>query len=107
MYSRYRRGEGDVTDLPARYSGVRFRRDRRSDGRDVVVETPMREPERDEPVAPRETERGGEAPSLSRLLSGVGGDDLLIAAIMILIAEEGGEGSREASLLLLLLLCIR
>ncbi len=104
MYSRNR---GNVTSapLPPRYSGVRFRNERRADGRDFAVEEPLPVPVAAEEVAPERTV-GGKPDRLAKLLSGIGADDLLLAALIIILAGEG-ESSREAVLLLLLLLCIR
>ncbi len=124
MYSRNtyaRESQSNGFELPARYSGVRFRRDKRSDGIDVVIEAPLRDA-RDAPeegVPAKETlpetslpeknseERHGYLSSLSKLFGNVGEDDILIAALLIILAGEGREGNREGILLLILLLCIR
>ena len=107
MYSKVSRARAENAELtlPARYSGVRFRRDRRADGRDVVIETPMSP----RPSAPeiREEAPVPEASRTTGLFSAIGDDDLLLAALIIILAGEGREGSREAVLLLILLLCIR
>ena len=103
MYSRNMRNENGGAVLPPRYSGVRFNRERRADGRDFAVEAPLPVPVKKEPPKEAEQKRDGR---LSELLRGVGGDDLLLAALIIILAGEG-EDSREAVLLLLLLLCIR
>ena len=115
-----REAQGSGLELPARYSGVRFRRDKRSDGRDVVIEAPLRDardaPENEvsesSPVAktiPEEKgeERHGYLSGLAGLFGNVGEDDILIAALLIILAGEGREGNREGILLLILLLCIR
>ena len=104
MYSRSMREGREPTALPPRYSGVRFRNERRADGRDIAIEAPLPAPARPEaPSAPPENKK---CDRLAELLSGIGGDDLLLAALIIILAGEG-EDSREAVLLLLLLLCIR
>ncbi len=123
MYSRYRSENQSDLSLPARYSGVRFRRDKRSDGRDVIVEAPLREPAPPEDVAEEapeaenvreaaparqaEEKHGIVTDALSSLFGNVGEDDILLAALIIILAGEGKEGSREAILLLVILLCIR
>lgn|GEM_PF-2120138 len=119
MYSRNMSSRRDTDDisLPARYSGVRFRRDKRSDGRDIVIEAPMREPEgahgddaREAPSAPpdaRTEEKGSVIGKLSSMFGNIGEDDILIAALIIVLAGEGKEQNREAILLLILLLCMR
>ena len=113
MYSRSAMMREETQPLPPRYSGVRFRRERRADGRDIAVETPLKPPEPKmqealpalpavkEPAPPQE--KGG---LLSDLLCSVGKDDLLLAALIIILAGESGD-NREAVLLLLFLLCIR
>ena len=116
----------DMT-LPARYSGVRFRHEKRSDGRDIVIETPMKEPdvavldapfdkrsddapkilEDEKASSPSESARGGFINSLSGIFGNVGEHDILLAALIIVLAGEGIKENREALLLLILLLCIR
>ena len=104
MYSRNMRRQDDATVLPPRYSGVRFKRGERADGRAFAVEEPLPPPV---PVPADEVKKQSDKnDALSRLLSGIGRDDLLIAALIIILSGEG-EPSREAVLLLLLLLCIR
>ena len=114
MYSRSRNataGNEEPFALPARYSGVRFNREKRSDGRDIVIEAPMREPETAPRDAVNRTPRAGapqKAPltdSLSKIFGNIGEDDILLAALIMILAGEGD--NREAILLLLLLLCIR
>ncbi len=103
MYSRNMRNPEPAV-LPPRYSGVRFKKETRADGRDLAIEAPLPVP------AKQEAPPAGPAPKrddrLAKLLSGIGADDLLLAALIIILAGEG-EDSREAVLLLLLLLCIR
>ncbi len=113
MYSRNRAWQSEETHLPARYSGVRFRRDKRSDGRDVAVEIPIKEPPLPAPSAVKEEEtapeekRGTTLKALSSLFGNVEQDDILLAALIIVLAGEGAEENREAILLLILLLCVR
>ena len=114
MYSRNRSYAESVSPtVPARYSGVRFRRDKRSDGREVVIETPLREPsfvasvEKEETPAAEQTKEEPSGISLKSLFSNVAEDDILLAALIIILAAEGAECNREAILLLILLLCVK
>ena len=110
MYSRSRNNAAesarDLT-LPPRYSGVRFDRGKRSDGRDIVIEAPMREPEEPKVSRMPSEEKNGAAltDSLSKIFGNIGEDDILLAALIMILAGEGE--NREAVLLLILLLCIR
>ena len=115
MYSRNRSyTEPSEMALPARYSGVRFRRDKRSDGRGVVIEAPLREIspaviEKKEDIK-EEIQPPAEKPCdrpLSSFLSNVAEDDILLAALIIVLAAEGADTNREAILLLILLLCVK
>ena len=104
-YSRQRQEEPQT--IPPRYSGVRFSRDRRSDGREVRIEEPMTEPGAPETPPLPAVSGASSRDSLSKLLAGIGEDDILIVALIIVLAAEDAQGNREAILLLILLLCIR
>lgn len=110
MYSRYSasRETQETPILPAKYSGVRFRREKRSDGRDVVIETPMKEPEAPREEKPPEEEAKPETKeNPSSLFECVGEDDLILTVLILVLAGEDLHGNREALLFLILLLCIR
>lgn len=114
MYSRNRvYAASEAPTIPPRYSGVRFRREKRSDGRDVAVEAPLREIASPAPIEKEEAapaEKPKEEPSvisLKTLFSNVAEDDMILAALIIILAAEGADSNREAILLLILLLCVK
>lgn len=138
MYSKYsysRAPAADADFLPARYSGVRFRREKRSDGREEIGEAPFAPSlyhesgnEKAETVnngetdsehsetylqiagQPREIQEKSKpsfTEKLSSIFGNIGEDDILIAALIIILAGENNDDNREAILLLALLLCIR
>lgn len=124
MYSRNnserRISEDNSSFLPPRYSGVRFNKKSRSDGRTYdfsdasfikeehnVSDEPLAQAVEGSEVVEKKEQPPREESFLSGLLQRIEKDDLLIIGLILIIAGDGGEENKDILLILVLLLCCR